>query len=65
MAHYSCYFLGRNGKALVVEDIEARSDGHALEQARRAFSRWPMFPAFELCQGDTLIHNEDRKRPAA
>jgi hypothetical protein len=65
MAHYCCYFLGRDGKALVVEDIEARSEEGALEQVRWAFSQWPMFPAFELRGGDKLILREGRERPAA
>ena len=65
MARYCCYFLCRNGRPLVAEDIEALSDGAAIAQARRAFAQWPMLPGFELWLNDELIHAENSGRPAA
>ena len=65
MARYRCYFLGVNGKILVAEDIDASSDVDALDRARQSFSQWPMFPTFELWQGDNRIHKEGRNKPAA
>jgi hypothetical protein len=65
IVRYCCYFLGHNGKELVAEDIEARSDEDAVERARRSFEQWPMFPAFELWLGNEHIHREERRRPAA
>ena len=65
MVRYRCYFLGRNGKILVAEDIEASMDPDAIDRARQSFDQWPMFPAFELWLDDKRIHKEQRSRPAA
>jgi hypothetical protein len=60
MARYDCYFLGANGKVLVTEEIEARSDADALTQARRKFTALAMFPRFELRCDERPIHSEAR-----
>ena len=59
MAWYRLYFLDSGGRITAAENLEADTDGGAIDKARRVFAGTDFF-GFELWQGSRLLHKESR-----
>lgn len=57
MAHYRCYFLGRNGRIVQAEDIEAEAASEALQFCRGLCVTSGFF-SLELWQAGVRLHKE-------
>jgi hypothetical protein len=63
VAHYRCYFIGRDGKIAGAEIVEAETARDAIDISRKLAAQSDH--AFELWQGQARLHKEAPAKPCA